>query len=188
MLTHAGGGELIWVVIVIGSAIVQMIKAKKKASQPAQKPQDSQDSSPHSDELRDFLQAISGAPPVPPPAPPPQPVRTAAAQTQPPRPHHTRPAPPPLPPSMTIKHRPAPVKPHKPAERHRPKPPELVLKPTPEKQVKPAITKITPLATATPKGLAALIIQDLKNMDSTRKAIVLREILGPPIALRRSRN
>jgi hypothetical protein len=89
---------------------------------------------------------------------------------------------------MTIKHRPDPVTPHKPAERHRPKPPELVLKPTPEKQIDPVITKTTSLSAAKPKGLAALITKDLKNIDSTRKAIVLREILGPPIALRQSQN
>lgn len=183
---------LIWVVIVVGSIIAQVMKAKKNAASPPPKK-----SSPRpeankgeytssSDDLRNFLESIGAAPPtrnqerqrkIEPVAPPPPPRPIQVMQEV-----QTVPPPPPIPVRAQIKHRPSPMEEARKLQfkgdvlkRQTANKPNEVQLETPE-QLQPRDQSSS--------GLAKLITEELQDLDATRKAIVLREILGPPIALR----
>jgi hypothetical protein len=75
------------------------------------------------------------------------------------------------------KHRPLSEQPHTPSKRRKPAIPQITVK---KEQPSTPTEKVQPQA-----DIPANEIRDeLKNRAEVRKAIVLREILGPPIALR----
>jgi len=162
----AGGGDLIWVVVIVGSIIAQIIKAKKNAANPPPKsPQKTSGSADgaftaSSNELKNFLESIGVAPPAPKPQ---QVAPQAILRAQPvhiSREVASAPPPPPLTAPVRIKHKQPPVK----------------IQTGDESNVERVEDAIPPLT--------RIIKDELKNKDATRKAIILREILGPPIALR----
>ena len=176
------GGGIFWLAVVIFVIISKIAKASKKNAPPTQKPglPDMSDFSPE-DELRDFLKRLSpgseaAPPPVPQPQrhvpPPPVPIQTIRTIT--------------TSQSGTVRTRVQTV--HRPAPRVQPTPPpppilEAVVVPAmPEPVHSPA-----PAASAPAPGdkRRAAIIADLRNRECLREAIILREILGPPLALRR---
>ena len=164
-------GGFLWVIVIVGSIIAQIIKAKKNAaaSPPKRQPgAKSGDFTASGDELRNFLESIGGG-------------ATKPQQTRQPQPIPVRPTalPPSLPPQVTIKHRPSPAET---ALKHR-QVEGTIRKPHTQKPTPPTENIVESLST-TPNVVAQLIKQDLQNMNAARKAIVLREILGPPIALR----
>jgi hypothetical protein len=141
--------------------IALVINAKKKAAEKkktAGRPQQRTGQPPPNDELQNFLASLSGIP-----------------QTK-PKPTAT---PPRIPAATAVKHRPAPPK------RPRPERQEVVLTAVEQQQAEQPVVTMPPVQDKKVKGLAALIRGDLQNMAATRKAVVLREILGPPIALQK---
>jgi len=179
----AGGGDLIWVVVVVGSIISQIIKARKNAADTPPKSQTRQsggggrDFVAPNDELRDFLKSIGA--PTPPPVnqtPVQKPVQRRAQPVQ--VRHAATNIPPPLPAQSRIKHKPSPLEikreqQQKKSTSHR----------QPLLQKQPIITEVESMSTKK-NPLTRMIKKELQNLDDTRKSIVLREILGPPIALR----
>lgn len=202
------GVEALWVLLILASIIARVIKAAKE-----QKP--GKGSSPESDgdykasssDLKDFLESLSGSKPAKPSAgvdSPAQargqiaPARQTAKRAQTPRvarsaqaaPQRVAPVATPRsvapPPRQAV----APVR----QRRERPVPvaaPRIVppVKPSPVKSSPPEIPKTVKHAAVARQEkttrMSRDIFKSLRNIDSTRKAIVLREILGPPMALTR---
>ena len=164
---------LIWVVFVVISIIAQIIKAKKNAAPQspdalgdADAPQRPEPPS-RENELRQFLESLGGGAaarkPVvaaaPPPPPPPRrearTVRRAAPVVQKERVQRETPI------AITPKH-----------------------KVTQKRQSDPVTLERVGDTSAKTNALKQLIRNELKQTDATRKSIVLREILGPPLALK----
>ncbi len=179
-------GGLLWVIVVVGSIIAQIIKAKKNAaSSPPKGPEtpsgDKGDYNASSDELRNFLASIGAAKPPAVPQqvrqPKPNVVRKPHPQpVQARRDVRTLP-PPPLPAHARIKHRPSPREIEREEDRER----AATHSQPPQRQESETTTTTIAKESNT---LTSLIRKELKDLDATRKSIVLREILGPPIALR----
>ena len=167
--------ELIWVIIVIISVIAQIRKGMKKATgQPGKPTPGGQDAAPErepyvapDEALREFLESLAGKPSrTEPPATPRPAVAPQPAVVQRPRRHPARrmPSAPPAAPMP-------------------PPPPQRQAKETVSEPV--ALEMIHDDAThRDTEPLAMMIRQGLKSRQSARTAIVMREILGPPLALR----
>jgi hypothetical protein len=192
--------ELFWIVIVVGSLIAQIAKSRRQARQkrsgadrraapPAPPP-----AGTAATELRRFLQEFQeeAAPSAPrTPAPPPVPV---ASRTRPASPAHARPRQPRAtavqPVQVRTMSRPTP--PTSPATR---KPTARLARkpsPPPRKQQKTAVTSVHAAAyKQKDRGPSAnqreqrAIMAMLRSSRSAQKAILLREILGRPLALRK---
>jgi hypothetical protein len=179
---EAGMADLIWVVIIVGSILSEILKNRKKA---ADKDASRKRGIPGGDpptvdagkELREFLETLSGGSPgnkpVQPPVKPP-PARPVVRNVP---PSHRKKAP--LPPQVTLKHRPLPEV--SPAELH-----SRQDVPSAAPQVRSAVTEAESDSPSTKEkhSSSELIRADLLKPDSARRAVVLREILGPPMALR----
>ena len=185
-IVASGGEGIFWLIVTIFVIISQIAKASKKNAPPTQKQGLPDAGGSPEEELRDFLKRLSGGaeesqqqPPPPPPRPqrplPPPPLPAPAARTtaggqagaqripsEPPAHHHRqKPRAEPLP---------APV-------------PQAVLTPAPAQM---APVTVAPVAPRVPSGYwRAIIVADLANRECQREAIILRDILGPPLALRR---
>ena len=165
--------EVIWVVIIIGSVIAQIIKgAKKVASQSPEKPTGGGEASGGKSPafvapdvaLQDFLRSLGGEKPSATPVrrglaqasrpkvPSPQPKRTAAREVK-----------------MDVFPLPAPA--IIPARREGNIQRDVKLETFAKRETSASV-------------LGDAIRKDLSDGDTLRKAIVLREVLGPPVALR----
>lgn len=172
-----------WVVVVILTIIVQIAKASKRPLVSDQRPDGTPPpggASPQ-DELQQFLRALSGERPAPPPAPGTQAQPRPAAR---PRAVVMRGTPPPTP------SRPAPRR-ETVLQAARPSTARRAMRPTPAASSSPpVVTGADVYAHEQAHGWAAEnrcgILEALKAPDDRRKAIVLREILGPCVALRRA--
>ena len=188
----ASGAEgFIGFIVVLVIIVSQLVRAGKSISSAAGKPQrPAERGHAPEDELRDFLKRLSqGADQPPPllprqPAPPPLPHRTARTTAS-SRPGAARgrsqPAPQPAP-HRAQKVLPQPVP---------PAPAVIRAAPAPEPETVPA--RAEPMRVTTPAAVAskaasrrrAGIVTVLKDREAARSAILLREILGPPLSLRR---
>ena len=200
--------EAIWVVIIVISIVAQIVKAVRKAAAQAQgkglgkgigmndlgqrralDPGSARTGEPDGagrdfvapeQALQDFLRSLAGENSIPPPSPPPPPPRpprpapmvvARPSGSKAPSRHPARIIKPPahLPPKPV----PQPVA-----------PPVVILKPV-EAEVAPAVTLDNELHK--PSDVSTTV-QDIKrglrDRKTVRKAIILREILGPPLALR----
>ena len=189
--------ELIWALFIIITVVAQIVKgAKKVASQapgkteegaPPGSPRETPDRGTREDELRKFLETLAGGQPQPPkPAAAPPPIPHPARQQAP-----------------TVRRQPATVRQQPPTVR-RPKP--GVATQAPEQApyravpstdstvtrhratagaVAPASMHVeTARAEMRTSALQAMLKKELQGVAARRKAIVLREILGPPHALK----
>jgi hypothetical protein len=159
--------ELIWGLFIIITVISQIIKnAKKVSSQaPGKTGSDDNQRKPPGDELREFLEQLSGqqAQPVRPAAPKPPPRPIVQQRTQP----KARKA-------KKVENA-TPLKITPPKNKPRIEPDHVV-----------RIEKLTQ-----PKRASEwhkTLRRELKDLDATRRAIVMREILGPPLALRQQQS
>lgn len=158
--TADAGEGLISLIVVIAVIVAQIVKALKKAGAASGQGAPQQPVREYADpqeELRKFLEELSGVPQPPQRAPEAQKIVT---------PPHRQPASRP-PPAAASKPKPAP-----PPQRKTPTP--VVL----QKDV-----YASPLGSS-PR--AAAFAKKLRNYGTARESIVLREILGPPLGLRRS--
>lgn len=171
----AGSDEFITFLVVAGIVIAQVVRAIKKAKKgpspaPGQTPDTGQEQ-----ELQTFLQRLAGGqPPQAPPtvmpvAPPPQSIAVAQPRVSPPTPrtqshvpHAPLTAPPPAP-------RPAPVK-------------VAATTPVVARAATPSPAAKCNIPKSSDRG--SNIAQLLSDPASVRDMVVLREILGPPLALR----
>lgn len=183
-IAASGGEGLFWLAVAIFVIISKIVQASKKNAPPTRKPDqpDAADFSPE-EELRDFLKRLSpGTESVPPPMPQPQ-----------------RPVPPPLPAQAartTTSSQPGAARARQPATPTRAAAPKArpvpLPQPLPAQEVVAAV-KREPVRSRAPAAAVpapenqrrAALIADLRNRESLREAIILREILGPPLALRR---
>ena len=164
---------LIWVVFVVISIVAQIIKAKKNA--PPQSPDELGDAdalqrpvvTSRQDELRKFMETLGGGTATS------RPVVAAA----PPRP------PPPRREARTVR-REAPVVQKERVQRETPIAITPKHKVTQKKQSDSVTLERVGDTSAKTDALKRLIRKELKQADATRKSIVLREILGPPLALK----
>lgn len=156
----------VWAIFIIISVVAQIIKARKKsANQEPMQPESKGDNrapAKSEDDLRQFLEKLAGG----------RPQRTAPAEVNIPQ-QVVPPRPPPTP-------RQAPPQPR--PQRPQPKP---VASPPPT----PPTTDAQPVNAAKRTNTIAGALQnllraELQQGDSIQKAIVLREILGPPIGLK----
>ncbi len=170
MLVSANIG-VIWGVFIIISIVAQVIKSRRKVADQApgghaSMREEGNQPATKDDELRQFLESLSGGKPRPEEIPPPviqrqelQPMLQQAPQPQPQQ---------------------------KPKKQRRPEqPPAPIITqpvPSPTVRIMPAVELETVVTPNT--SLQRLIRTELQQTNATRKAIVLREILGPPIALR----
>jgi hypothetical protein len=178
----AGAEGLFWLFVVAVSIIAQIVKAgRRNQERPAPPPGAGADfpAAEPADELRQFLEKLAGAPPVerppapPPVAPPPVPY-SSSTQTRPSEPSRSTAA------AMRNERvraaasRPSAVRPEPPpafvAKPAMPRP-LIVRAPVPGLPAQPA-----PVQT---HELCAMLFDPA----AIRKAILLREILGPPVAL-----
>jgi hypothetical protein len=163
MLVSADIG--VWAIFIIISVVAQIVKARKKAAnrEPEQTSPTRADQAPAKpdEDLRQFLEKLAGG----------RPQRSAPAEVN-------------IPPQVV-------------AARRRPAPPQLPTQPkrqrTQAPQSKPSVSATPTVARPvtvvkqpdTPaSALRDLIREELRQADATRKAMVLHEILGPPIGLR----
>lgn len=181
MRTVLAGPEnfIVFLFVVVISIIVQIIKAAKQGSATGGTPPtpgggDSQEYSAPPDELRAFLEKLGASvqPPSVPRPPPPVPRAAVPAIVAPVGQHR--------PSSPTAE----PASPSTPAElpraRQEPAPPAVTFS---------APAWAVPMAAERQKSRAtAGIVRMLKQAGSARQAIVLREILGPPVAMRGVQN
>ena len=183
-ICRAGGDAIIPILIIAATIIAQLIKAGKRAAKGSAPPSDSQGrrstSSAPQDELKNFLESLVGnAPPAPaPPAPPPVPPPQAHAA-------------PPSPPSRerlvqmdtpTAKLRAKPSRRAKPRPAHTPvTASRIAVKPHPSTPTHDAYAMGNTISAS---QLRTELLADLSQVDSLRKAIVLREIIGPSLAMR----
>lgn len=173
---------LFWGVAIVIFIVSQIAKSKKKydksAPQQGAPPQANGDPA---EELRRFLEGLGQAPPqpqAPPPAPvapPPVPRRAAA------RPVKARPAaPPPVRIETVVSHEPAPVSAATVSEETTPGEAEVLARYRAEMATSRPATKAV-------SKWREILGTELRGGDrnTLRKAFVLREVLGPPTALRR---
>lgn len=166
MLVSANTG-VIWAIFIIISIVAQVIKARKKGADQApgeatSQREEGRQSTTNDNELRQFLESLSDGNPRPEPTSPPITQRQELR-------HMSRPTPQPI--TKTPKRsEPPPAPTTQPAQ-------------SPKISIIPEV-KLEPVVTPKPSGLQLLICKELQKTDATRKAIVLREILGPPIALK----
>lgn len=201
-------GDLIWILVIVASIIGQFLKTAKTMKKPGQPPAPpppaprAGGSAPR-DELEDFLRTLMGEqtksalPPKPPPPPVARPVRPpVAAAMPPPRPQSPRPlaAPRPMtvPPVVAAHTRPAPARhvravPVPQPVRPPPRPPE----PSPAQLTElmsAAMRSVPAIGLAAPSGASCSetrreLLRMFRSRAPLRSAILMREILGPPIAL-----
>jgi len=156
-------GGLIWILVVIGSIIARVVKSSRDAKSGQRPPAGSPTPTASGDELREFLEKISGtstpAPrPVTPPAPTivraPPPVRTRRKVT-PKQPPAVAPPPPPMPQEPIL---------------------QAVIEDEEVKALEPRTR---------PAIEASELIQLLsKTKKASRRAIVIADVLGKPLAMR----
>jgi len=184
----AGLGDLLPVVIIITVVIARIIKATKQQGPAGQSPARPSGSEPVApgDELRAFLKTL-GAPTPPRPTPPPPPVQVVQAERSVMR--RTAPAP-----AVAVRHAAKPSRARKFAKprRHmgrRPAPaPAAPPPPTPQKPApfwnqpapapRPIVVEACELTPAREE-----LNKHLEDRHSLRGAWLLREVLGPPVAL-----
>lgn len=170
MVVPAGFAALIPVVIILVSIVAQLVKAGKRTSAGERPPRPGTPSESPGGELQDFLRSLSGQqtppepatlrvpPPPPPPAPAPQKVRAV--------------------------HSPAPKK----RVVQKPPPPPGQTQPVSAKVQQPASLTPTPVAAPArepaPRLLGRNVALLFRDRTSLREAIVLREVLGPPLGAR----
>jgi len=158
----AGGFDLfIWLIIIAATIIAQIVKAGRKVggSVSPDTPRPRSVGPAPQDELRDFLQTLSRT------EQPPQAIARPAAPPPPP-PARARPV------AMPI---------------HAPRPEPRAMPLTPRRPARHTAAK--PARTApqrVPGSRSIQVARELGQKESLRKAILLREILGPPLALRES--
>ena len=167
--------ELIWALFIIITVVAQIVKGAKKVASKAPgkteeegapgSPRETPDRGEREDELRKFLESLAGGRPrapkpatVPPPMPPP-----------------ARRQPPPARPKTRVVAQPPPPPRPKPA----PPPPEPV-----EAEAPTTMHVQTFRAKRRTSALQNILLKELRNNADRRKSVVLREILGPPIALK----
>ncbi|MFC1497634.1 hypothetical protein ACFLS1_04050 [Verrucomicrobiota bacterium] len=149
-----------WVVAVIVWVVVQIVRASKKgsSSKTSQQTRSSDIYTAPAQELQKFLESISGTPATPSPAPPPPPPSRSTAFVR-----RAKPIKPP------------PLKKKQPAK----------TKPTVLSAPKPKVAEErTATSTTSRKYRFYHVIADLGATKSLRKAVMLREILESPLALR----
>ena len=205
----ASGGEgLFWFVVVLFVIISKIVKATKKdPSPPAGSPRpltpaSTGEFSPE-EELRDFLKRLSqGADQPPPPVRPVRPVATpqplpaetmrTTTSSQPGASRTTAPHPVYPPPPVHKPHRASPRRAARSMEPPCPQPAVCLEPPCPQPAFFHAATE--PVCVPTPYALAspaagdkrrANLVAFLKDQGSLREAIILREILDQPLAMRR---
>jgi hypothetical protein len=173
--------ELIWALFIIITVVAQIVKgAKKVASQAPGKteeegapgsPRETPDREEREDELRKFLESLAGGrPPAPKPAAAPPPVPPPARR--PPQPVRPKPrvvAPPPPAPYRAIPSTESTVTKHQ---------------ATVGAMSAASVHVQTARAETRTDVLQNILLKELRNNADRRKSIVLREILGPPIALK----
>lgn len=181
----AGGEGIFWLIVVVFVIVSQIAKAAKKGSSPQGTPPfGGPDATSPEEELSDFLKRLTEG---------------ARQQTQ------HRPAPPPLP---AAAHRPPPLPTRgarrenttlasqraKPQPRRREHTAAETITPAMERPVASSAAQImanavrvaTPMAdTPAPSRMRKGIMNQLKDTPSVRTAILLREVLSPPLAFRR---
>ncbi len=168
-------------IVIVGSIIAQIIKARKNAKNPPPKSPKRQsgsadrDFTASSNELQNFLESIGAAKP---PAVPQQVVQKPVRR--PAQPVHVRrevaSAPPPLPAHSRLKHRQSPLETKLEQERN-------FKAPQPQHQESQPVNA-TEIIGRESSAITRLIRKELRDLDATRKSIAIREILGPPISLR----
>lgn len=191
---RAGIEGWIWAIIIIGSLVVRIIKAnKERSSQPTPAPPGPRPATPEpdvqwkppEDELREFLERLGGKPVTPPPPPPPPAGRQVA--------------PPPPPPTARPKLAPQVLRAPAPQKTFRRKPTRAAPAPAPAPAIAPApapaprrpapkpipAVAVAPVRTAGRRSEYRKVLDRLMKERSTlRSAIVVRDVLGPPLALR----
>lgn len=188
-LAASGIEGIFFLVIAVVWVIIQIASARKKegptASSPQQKPEeDYTDYSSPEDELRKFLQRLGQ--PAPPPAPPPLPAAPARTSSDPARGERTTAA------AAMKKAR------ERELPKRRPAPPPVVyeaqaieLPPVQESLpdayatshvVIPSVPDVSEIAPY--QRIDPIIMTSLSSRGSLRKVLVLKEILGAPLALR----
>lgn len=199
------GVEVLWILLIVASIIARVIKAAKEQKPGKESsPESAGDYKASSSDLKDFLESLSGAKQVRPSAganPPKSargqiaparrtakrsqaqkarpPVQAPARQVAPPVAPPRSVAPPPRPRAVA----PAPQRQERPAPVPAPQTTTPV-KPSPVKSTpKEMVTTVKFAGTKQTNRMSREILNSLRDIDSTRKAIVLREILGPPVAL-----
>ncbi|MBT3192578.1 MAG: hypothetical protein HN341_08490 [Verrucomicrobia bacterium] len=186
---------VIWAIFIVISIVAQVIKASKKVSSEAPGTDDGPRGGPaeSNDELRQFLEQLGGggaATPKPLPPRPPAPPRPAVQRREPTMrvsPEDHRQNTPQATPSVVRRRAVTEAPPHEPHATPPPPPavPERV-RPKPQKQRSETVQIELPASSASQAAskLQRLIRDELQQTEDTRKAIVLREVLGPPLALR----
>lgn len=191
-VASGGGMECVfWGVVIAVFVVSQIAKSRKKFDESAPQQQNPADGGGDpAEELRKFLEGLGQAPSQP-PAPPPAPV----APPPPPRPSTQAPAQPRRVTAQRVKARtvvPPPMAHEEPPRRRIPEPvPEAAM---PDEaavlaryKAELAAAAVAAPAKATTKWRAILTAELLSaDRQPVRKAFVLRELLGPPTALRRS--
>ncbi len=167
--------ELVWALFIIITIVAQIVKgARKVASQAPGKEGDAdgeRNRPAPDDELRKFLEGLSGGTPpkpaaTPPPVPPP--VRPMAQPQARPR--------------QTVR-KPEPIR-IKPQPKPKPPPPRVAAPPIVEQPVAVAPAALVASPQRKASRFQKLLQKDLADSEAAQKAIVLREVLGPPLALR----
>lgn len=192
-LVHIASGGfdgLFWVVVVIIAIIAQIVKSRKQFDQGAPK-QDAPPGGDPAEELRKFLDGLGQAqkaPPAPPPVPPtpvppptPRPTPKQAAPSRPPPVQAPRPPP-------VVRRMPEPPVPVREVVT-RPRAPEPEHVPTEAEVMARFRAELAAKATTGKKVTRwqRLLAEQLSTHDRRllQEAMLLREILGPPVALRR---
>lgn len=199
---------LVWLVVILASIVGQMVKTAKKHRDAAPMPGRPADSEPPQ-ELEDFLRNLMGdqaprsAPPRPPPAPAPM---SEAVPDEAPRRSKPEPSYRSATTSPTVASRPATAEPpvivHRPA-RHAyravpamqppPRPSPVPVRSPPAYSVpslaqRPLAATLPPVGVAPPSKAAAALRDEVRRQVKTpgalRSALLMREILGPPVGLR----
>jgi len=180
---------MFWLIVIVVTIVTQIIKASKRGAvpPPASEPGPDEDEgyTAPDDELREFLESLAGAPPKPkPPAP-----RTAPPLVQ-PRPT-VAPPPPPTPApvqrraaSPPVRRAPAPA----PRRAARPQPiPTVTAAQKPTALPSAEIRTIEVRGSARPRVsvLGKALVSQLREGNALHRAVLMREILGDPIALRK---
>ena len=168
-----GAGEIVWVIIALVVVIARIIRAQRETGVQPQSPDPSRQPRPPEGnpqaELQRFLRTLAGeeepvqAPHTQPPPPPPQARRVQPAARRAPRP--------------------APVPVARPAMAVTPK--GQTRQGTGKEAVAGlGLTDLSAGNTATQTRLQADLRRDLRQTHALRRGILLREILGPPVAMR----
>jgi len=185
--------EALWVLFIVATIIARVIKAArdKKPGKDAS-PSPNRDYKASDAELKEFLGSLTGKKPAP-PTPQVSPTPRVGGQIAPATPKRQtrqrqvqarrRRKPKPSQPAVPV------VYPQDPLKADAP--PVAPVIPPPPPPVEPAQTAVAPSsgkACVEMKRVSLVgreIFEDLANTNATRKAILLREILGPPVAMRR---